>query len=60
MTTVSTARRQRRRSLAAGLLAVATLLGGCTTFSADGGFSTAEQAAKERLGKELRWSRSEE
>ena len=40
------------------LLAVA-LLGGCATFSQDGGFSGIEQTAKERLGKEVRWARTE-
>ncbi|MDP1900349.1 MAG: TolC family protein [Rubrivivax sp.] len=35
------------------------LLGGCASFSADGGFATAEQAARDRLGKDLRWVRSD-
>ena len=32
----------------------AALLGGCATFSADGGFSEVEAAARERLGKDVR------
>ncbi len=47
--------RARRR---AALLA-AVWLGGCASFSQDGGFASVEQTAKDRLGKELRWSRSE-
>ena len=41
------------------LLAAVATLAGCASFSPDGGFSTVEQAAKERLGKVVRWSRSE-
>ena len=44
------------------LLALATsaaVLSGCASFSPDGGFSAVEQTAKERLGKELRWARSD-
>jgi len=40
------------------LLIAAAALGGCASFSPDGGFSTVEQAAKERLGKDVRWARS--
>ncbi len=35
------------------LLAGALLLAGCTTFSPDGGFGPVQQAAKDRLGKDL-------
>jgi len=41
------------------LLVSAAVLGGCASFSADGGFSMVEQTAKERLGKDLRWARTE-
>ena len=41
------------------LLAGAAVLGGCASFSPDGGFGPVEQTAKERLGKDLRWARSE-
>ena len=39
----------------AGLL----LLGGCATFSRDGGFGAVESITKERLNKEVRWIRSD-
>jgi len=41
------------------LLTGAAVLSGCAAFSPDGGFAPVEQAAKDRLGKEVRWSRSE-
>lgn len=44
--------------LLAPLLA-ATALGGCASFSADGGFSPVQQAARSHLGQELRWARSD-
>ena len=34
-------------------------LGGCTTLSSDGGFGPIEQVAKDRLGQEVKWARSE-
>jgi outer membrane protein TolC len=40
------------------LLWALALLGGCTSFSPDGGFAPVEQAARERLGKEVRWART--
>ena len=43
----------------AALLAGAAVLGGCATFSPDAGFGLVEQTAKERLGKDLHWARSE-
>jgi outer membrane protein TolC len=48
----------RRRHLPA-LLACAAMLGGCASFSPDGGFGPVEQTARERLGKDLRWARSD-
>ncbi len=39
-------------------LAAASLLSGCASFSADGGFGGVETTARDKLGKELRWSRS--
>ncbi len=41
-------------------LALATLLalGGCASFSPDGGFAPVEQATQTHLGKDLRWARS--
>ncbi len=47
-----------RRARLVALLTGAALLGGCASFSPDGGFSVLEQAARDRLGKELRWSRT--
>jgi outer membrane protein TolC len=35
------------------------LLGGCASFSADGGLAAVEATAKSQLGKELRWVRSD-
>ncbi len=49
----------KRLMLRTVTLAVATaLLGGCASFSSDGGFASVEQTAKDRLGKDLRWARS--
>ena len=38
---------------------VAATLSGCASFSADGGFGPVEQSAKDRLGKELKWAKSD-
>ena len=38
---------------------VSIVLTGCTTFSADGGFDSVEQTARDRLGKEVRWAKTE-
>ena len=51
--------RRRPRCGLAALLASAALLGGCASFSPDGGFAAVEQTAKDRLGKELSWARSQ-
>lgn len=37
----------------------AAVLGGCASFSPDGGFAAVEKTAKESLGKDLLWSRTE-
>jgi outer membrane protein TolC len=42
----------------AAVALVAALLAGCASFSADGGFGAVEQAAQQRLGKDLQRSRS--
>jgi outer membrane protein TolC len=52
--------RGRFPALTSLALALAAALAGCASFSPDGGFSTAEQQAKERLGKDLRWVRTEQ
>jgi outer membrane protein TolC len=49
----------RPRLRLCALLVSAAVLGGCASFSTDGGFSRVEQTAKERLGKDLRWARTE-
>jgi outer membrane protein TolC len=41
------------------LLAGTALLAGCASFSPDGGFAPVQQTARERLGKELQWPRTE-
>ncbi|MGE8450091.1 MAG: TolC family protein, partial [Pseudomonadales bacterium] len=41
-------------------LATSVFLGGCATFSKDGGFDSVSSVAKERLGKDVAWVRSEE
>jgi hypothetical protein len=41
------------------LTLAAAVLGGCATFSSDGGFGTVESATRERgLGQEVKWARS--
>ena len=45
-----------------GLMTVLTstlVLGGCASFSADGGFGSVTATAKDRLGKDVQWARSE-
>ncbi len=46
-----------KRMLAIALSAFA--LGGCATFSEDGGFGTVERTAKERIGKSVKWARTD-
>ena len=46
-------------NLAALWLGMLTL-GGCATFSQDGGFGIVEKIAKERLGKEVQWARNDD
>lgn len=41
------------------LLTSAAVLGGCASFSPDGGFTTIEQGTRDRVGKEVRWARSD-
>ncbi|KNZ33672.1 MAG: RND transporter [Methylibium sp. NZG] len=48
-----------RRAARACLAAASLVLSGCASFSPDGGFGPVQQAAKERLGKELAWARSD-
>ncbi|MEO8204403.1 MAG: RND transporter, partial [Betaproteobacteria bacterium] len=46
------------RILMTALISVA--LGGCATFSKDGGFDSVERTVKERTGKDVAWIKSEE
>lgn len=55
----STPRRERRPLRLLALLTSAAVLGGCASFSPDGGFGVVEQTAKERIGKDLRWARTD-
>ena len=41
------------------LLAIAAVVGGCASFSPDGGFGSVQQTARDRLGKDLVMARSE-
>ena len=52
------AARRPRHHLLAQLIGAA-LLGGCASFSTDGGFAPVEQTARDRLGKELRWAKTQ-
>ena len=56
--TLSSARACPTAHLRIALLITTALLGGCASFSPDGGFATVEQTAKDRLGKDVHWSRS--
>jgi outer membrane protein TolC len=50
-----------RIALATGVAgSVAALLGGCVSFSEDGGFGTVQRAVKERTGQEAKWLRSDD
>jgi outer membrane protein TolC len=53
-------RRLARAGLALPALLIPVLmLAGCASFSPDAGFAAVEHSAKERLGKEVRWARSD-
>ena len=39
--------------------AMLAVLGGCASFSTDGGFGSVEQAASTRLGKDVKWARTD-
>lgn len=47
-----------RRSGLLGVVLTSAVLAGCASFSPDAGFSSIESAAKDKLGKDLRWARS--
>ncbi|MBC7780504.1 MAG: TolC family protein [Proteobacteria bacterium] len=52
--------RGSRPSAAAMVAVCAALLGGCASFSNDGGFDAVRQVARERLNQDLEWRRSAE
>ena len=56
MNTTSSTRSRTR--LAIAVLALMAL-SGCATFSSDGGFGPVEQTTKDRLGKDVKWARSD-
>ena len=56
MTTMSPAGSRTRLTVAALALFA---LSGCATLSSDGGFGPVEQAANDRLGKDVKWARSD-
>ena len=41
------------------LVPVALALGGCASFSQDGGFNSVEKTTQERIGKELKWAKTD-
>ena len=49
----------QRRWPTVALITSLAALGGCASFSPDGGFAPIEQTARDRLGKDLRWARSD-
>ncbi len=56
MNTTSSTRTRTRLAIAALALIA---LSGCATFSNDGGFGPVEQTVKDRLGKDVKWARSD-
>ncbi|MDE2626845.1 MAG: TolC family protein [Burkholderiales bacterium] len=59
MTTHTALRRRARPAVAALALIGLVSLGGCATFSRDGGFGPVAQTAQDRLHKDLTWARSD-
>jgi outer membrane protein TolC len=47
------------RAGALTVMMAAAVLGGCASFSPDGGFASVEQTAKARLGRDVVWARSD-
>ena len=50
---------RRRITLRCTLLPILMALGGCASFSQDGGFNSVESIAHERLKKEVKWARTQ-
>ncbi len=57
--TTSTLTRARTCTRLAIAALVLIALSGCATFSSDDGFGPVEQTAKDRLGKDVKWARSD-
>jgi outer membrane protein TolC len=55
----SAPRRGVRHFRLLALLTSAAVLGGCASFTPDGGFGAVERTTKERIGKDLQWARGE-
>jgi len=53
-------RTERHAQCALAVTAAVFALAGCTSFSPDGGFGDVEKIAKERLGKDVTWQRTDE
>ncbi|HKX95242.1 MAG TPA: TolC family protein [Methylibium sp.] len=56
---IATDAARRRPALPAVLAVVALGIAGCASVSAERGFAEVRQAARERLGQEVRWARSD-
>ena len=59
MKTMSATRSRTRLATAVLALLALVALGGCATFSRDGGFGPVAQTARDRLHKDLTWARSD-
>jgi hypothetical protein len=55
----SASRRGVRSFRVLALLTSAAVLGGCASFTPDGGFGAVERTTKERIGKDLQWARGD-
>src|SRR5262252_6718624 len=53
-------RTERHAQCALAVTTAVFALAGCTSFSPDGGFGDVEKIAKERLGKDVTWQRTDE
>ncbi len=51
-------RRSTRWLRLPAVITASAILGGCASFSADGGFGSVEQTTRQQLGKEVRWART--
>ncbi len=57
--TAPTPRREVRALRLLAMLTSAALLAGCASLSPDGGFGAVEKTAKDRIGKDLSWARTD-